>query len=800
VITFQKDEIIDNRFRIIETVGKSESCMVFKASDTQRVRNVCLKFYSGEERSLEAFFNKITLAAIWSHPYILNLQEAFAWKNGLVVVCEFVEGRRLAEMIESKVLPIVIIVDWLLEITRGVEFLHRKNLYHGRLHPNNILVNPKGNLKILDVEKTLVRDQIAALKFQNEEYSFYFRSFRDAAPLLEARLDIYAIGALFYSLILGRLITPESEALLRPFLEKEGNIFADDSDVPAIANTIIHKCLETDEHLAYSSISDLIYDLEKFRLAEPFALLSPKLIAETKIEELSDEASTPEYQANANRASQEKSGDLCPRLPGLEVSHSAHAVTLPDDDDLLRPGFLATLPLESPERAPSFMVEFEPELPAPIGNIPEASADAPQRPERVRERTVTHPARAKAASALKNGPVSASPTPPVSHFPTFRKLLWSLPHKKKTLIFFYSNLGILAIAFFCMVFTYKTRVFITSFPNRAHVSVDQVQIGATPLAYSDIRFMHIHSIVITKDGYEPIVKTLIGGVQNSNLFFPLIPLKGLLTVSSVPDSEVFVNDKLIGKTPIENFPQPWGSYEITIRANDTFSIKKKIDIAKGEKKFVRNIFPGMIAFSGDYAYNLKINGEDKGLIKTPLEYRFERGTYHILMERNGYTLFDRDVPLKAGDVVRITAPPVGYIQLNLKPPVRVDLEDQAGFYQTIEATPAHIALPPGKYTMTVSYAKKRIGTEDIRINLDKESIIDRIYTAKVFVRIKNSSDRVFIDDQRTEVNPRGLVNLPLGSHTIRVMHNNCPSETRAFELNQIDQIVVQENFSYDCSR
>jgi len=844
-IQLQQDEIINNRFKIIEILSQSDSCVICRAADHLRLQNVILKFYPISGDNVDAFFNKVTLASIWSHPYIHNLQEGFISDNYLTVVCEFAEGKILTEIIRKKSLPIIIIMDWMIELTKGLEFLHRKNMFHGHLYPNNILISPKGNLKILDIEKILVRDQISWLTFSNQDYGFYSEMSAQEQMVSPHLADIYSVGALFYSLLLGAVITSDNVLLIQSFLKKDGNIFAEKSDVPIIANNIIRKCLRIDDKPAYQNIGELIFDFERFRQDEPFSLISQQLVAETKrsqfcledLEEIEEEIpqkgtkKSPQdtdtflkeeaeslFQSTTAKISQDlgkalaqfSEEDSIPKdvfpLENRELTPSEEpGLPLPLEQDILNHNsvltseevasdeiceekqMLTALLAPDEEPLPTFTLPSEPVV-EPEVSSPQTAPVAPVIPVPPEIPASVHKPK-QAALPVRQG-VSGL-------FPTFSKILLSLPHKAKPLIAFYIILGLLFMGFLFMVFTFETKVFITSFPNKAAVFIDGKEIAVTPLTYNEIRFMHPHSIKLKKDGYETIAKTLIGGFQDSNLFFPLIPLKGLLTVSSIPDSDVYIDGKLIGSTPIENYAQPWGTYSIKIVHDEYFESDRKIEIEKGEQKVVRNIFQGCLQVQGDEAFELQIDGELKGTIRKPQKFFLDKKTYRVTLLRDGYVLFDDDINIQPAHISVVESPKIAYLQLVSTPSVKIEIEGRDGFYETVPQTPAKVALAPGKYNLVAYFGKKKIYEESIKLKRNKEMLFEKIFTAKVFVRVR-SRDKVFIDEKFTTVNPRGLVALPLGDHAIKIVRNRCSSEIIKFYLDHPDQIVVQENFVFDC--
>jgi TolB-like protein/Flp pilus assembly protein TadD len=270
-----------SHYRIIERIGLGGMGIVYRAYDQRLERDVALKVLPADsfaDASARKRFRKEALAlAALNDPNIATIFD-FDSQGGIdFLVMEFVAGCTLADRTtrsasaESEALSIGE------QIARALEHAHAAHIVHCDLKPSNIIVTPKGQLKLLDFglakllgpvsEATTLSlspngNPAGTLPYMSPE------QLRGETP--DARSDIYAAGATLYEMVTGKRAFDESvsTALIDAILHKSPippsrfNLRL----TPQLENIIL-KCLEKDKEQRYQSAKELAIDLH--RLSSP---------------------------------------------------------------------------------------------------------------------------------------------------------------------------------------------------------------------------------------------------------------------------------------------------------------------------------------------------------------------------------------------------------------------------------------------------------------------------------------------------------------------------------------------------
>lgn len=227
-------------------------------------------------------------------PYVLRFREPPAKRQFLYCVTEYVDGPTLRDWMHHNPEPALDQVrDIVRQLAAGLRALHRMEMVHQDLKPENVIIDADGTVKIIDLGAVRIRgiEQIA-LPWSRDGY---LGTERYAAPeCLEGlpatpRSDRYALGVIAYELLTGRLPyrrppTPGSRWALHYRSARECN-----PDVPAWVDGCLEKSVALNPDKRYESLSEFLQDLnrpnpalvpsETAPLIERLSLSSWKLIA-----------------------------------------------------------------------------------------------------------------------------------------------------------------------------------------------------------------------------------------------------------------------------------------------------------------------------------------------------------------------------------------------------------------------------------------------------------------------------------------------------------------------------------------
>lgn len=162
------------------------------------------KQMNGKERSIEKIQNEIDILAQMDHQNIAQLYKAFENESNVFMVMELCENQSLIELMRNRRRITETEIRWYIaQLTRGIQYIHSKNIVHRDLKLGNLFLTAKMELKIGDFG---LSEYITS---QNDKLTSVSGTPNYIAPeILEKmghsyEVDIWAIGVIAYTLLVG---------------------------------------------------------------------------------------------------------------------------------------------------------------------------------------------------------------------------------------------------------------------------------------------------------------------------------------------------------------------------------------------------------------------------------------------------------------------------------------------------------------------------------------------------------------------------------------------------------------------
>jgi serine/threonine protein kinase len=215
--TLQPGTVLEQRYGVIRELSVGETYRVYEGRQTNLGQRIVIKslreLYQDPiqaKQQLEQVALEARILAALSHPNLLAVYDCFQ-RDGLpILVSEFVEGRRLSEVVEIAPRPISArrVLSWVEQLLDVLSYLHSQDppIIVRDLKPSNVILGRDGRLRLVDfslakrmhdsgagtqeIVKGLGADGYAPL-----EQTAYART----APAT----DLYALGATLYFLLTG---------------------------------------------------------------------------------------------------------------------------------------------------------------------------------------------------------------------------------------------------------------------------------------------------------------------------------------------------------------------------------------------------------------------------------------------------------------------------------------------------------------------------------------------------------------------------------------------------------------------
>jgi serine/threonine protein kinase len=221
-------------YKILDRIGAGGMGEVYRARDTRLGRTVAIKVMTagvaGDPERRERFLRDARAAIVLSHPNIAALYEIGEEQDQLFLVFEFVPGETLKTAIGGRPLNARRAIDHAIQIADALADAHVEGVVHRDIKPDNIIVTPKGNAKILDFglatwtdggaerEHAARADTVMANGTGATLGTVAYMSPEQAlGERVDHRTDIFSLGIVLFEMLTGKLpftgATPPALAL-----------------------------------------------------------------------------------------------------------------------------------------------------------------------------------------------------------------------------------------------------------------------------------------------------------------------------------------------------------------------------------------------------------------------------------------------------------------------------------------------------------------------------------------------------------------------------------------------------------
>ncbi|HEY5646253.1 MAG TPA: protein kinase, partial [Pseudomonadales bacterium] len=200
-----------DRYRIERQLGRGGMATVYLAEDLKHHRQVAVKVLRPELVAVigpERFLREIKLTARLNHPHILPLLDSGEAENILYYVMPYVEGESLRQKLNRETqLSINEALQLGQQVASALDYAHREGVIHRDVKPENILLHA-GEATVADFGIALAlsaaggdRLTETGLSMGTPEYMSPEQA--SGAKNLDARSDIYSMGAVLYEMLAG---------------------------------------------------------------------------------------------------------------------------------------------------------------------------------------------------------------------------------------------------------------------------------------------------------------------------------------------------------------------------------------------------------------------------------------------------------------------------------------------------------------------------------------------------------------------------------------------------------------------
>src|SRR5438132_1439864 len=198
-------------YRLVERVTSS----VWKAEDTRSGKPVALKILSRQlpkdPTKRDTLVREVRQGAALYHSFLANIVEIVTAGDALLLIMEWVDGKPLTMTVRGKALDRAAFFRLAYQIVDATKLLHAKNVIHGNIAGDSILITASGMAKLSGLNLTNLmprrEGQISAFQQKGNDARAvgYMAPEQITNQPVSPQTDIFSLGLVLYETATGRL-------------------------------------------------------------------------------------------------------------------------------------------------------------------------------------------------------------------------------------------------------------------------------------------------------------------------------------------------------------------------------------------------------------------------------------------------------------------------------------------------------------------------------------------------------------------------------------------------------------------
>ncbi|MFN7975995.1 MAG: serine/threonine-protein kinase, partial [Acidobacteriota bacterium] len=294
----QPGELLDNRYRLTEELGKGGMGVVWKARDLTLERTVAIKILRREILDAEAqerLKREARAAAQLTHPNIVTIFDVVLGSDNTYLVMQHVGGESLRTWQDRIDLSWTDVVELAKQLTAALIYSHASGIVHRDLKPENVMVTQRraprerGDADGPFPYHITLLDFGLAKPFESTRLTqsgifvgtaSYMSPEQVTGAAVDGRSDIYSLGVILFELVCKRRPFEGDSfqnILFRHVNEKPRPLSHINSGVDPELEQIVMRCLEKAPDRRFSDAEALLAELE--RVGRMLTARAPELVA-----------------------------------------------------------------------------------------------------------------------------------------------------------------------------------------------------------------------------------------------------------------------------------------------------------------------------------------------------------------------------------------------------------------------------------------------------------------------------------------------------------------------------------------
>ena len=283
--------VFNNRYQITERIGIGGMAEVYRAQDNVLGRLVAVKVmlpqYAADPNFTKRFKQEAAAAANLQSPYIVNVYDWGQDDGTYYIVMEFVRGSDLKTAINERgAINQRKVAEIGSQVCQALSVAHNLDIIHRDIKPQNIMVQPDGNVKVMDFGIARAKNSVMTQTSSVLGTAHYISPEQAQGKELTAASDIYSLGIVLYEAATGKLPFDGPDALSvamkqvndLPAPPREIN-----PDIDPALEAIIMRAMAKNPAERFATAQDMRYALNDYLAGRPVNVGGGFTSAETAV-------------------------------------------------------------------------------------------------------------------------------------------------------------------------------------------------------------------------------------------------------------------------------------------------------------------------------------------------------------------------------------------------------------------------------------------------------------------------------------------------------------------------------------
>jgi len=262
-------------YEILQEINLSARSQIYLAKDLSNDKEIILKTpsanYSDDPWYLDGFVREEWIGQRLKHPGLMKTYKPSHKKQFLYFTTEYIKGQPISQwIIENPKPDINTVRDYIKQIASALRAMHRQDVIHQDLKPDNVLINEKDRIKIIDfgaVHAAGLAELTSVLERHHPEGTLNYTApeYLMGHPGRKCS-DIFSLGVICYEMLTGK--HPYKEKMVNKFNLKNYShmqytpLKKHRPDLPDWLNEVLKKACAPNPEKRYNLLSEFIHDLK----------------------------------------------------------------------------------------------------------------------------------------------------------------------------------------------------------------------------------------------------------------------------------------------------------------------------------------------------------------------------------------------------------------------------------------------------------------------------------------------------------------------------------------------------------